>query len=300
MAMVVTLAAALSVRASIGGSAPRPSSDFEERSDGRRSRTFRTSVRRPRAATAATARAPQKKAAAAKRGPGKKAPPEQPARRRGPAKGPGQRRRATGGVAGASGRQREELPRAGEVDGRSGRCQDCLRPPLAPAQERGRSPLPIAVAVVAAPAGHPAGAPVAPGRPISIPPTVTHRPTADLVDDIGPDVRSCDLQLRQFGNSAFAGRISTVRCFQDNALLKAVLSEPGGGGILVIDGAGSFAALVGDVIAELGRSNGWSGLIINSAVRDASTLRTLDIGIKALGTNPRKSTKSGDGERDVR
>lgn len=131
--------------------------------------------------------------------------------------------------------------------------------------------------------------------------TVTPRPTADLVDDIGPDVRSCDLQLRQFGGRpAFAGRISTVRCFQDNALLKSVLCEPGGGGILVVDGAGSLhAALVGDVIAELGRSNGWSGLIINGAVRDASTLRTLDIGIKALGTNPRKSTKSGEGERDV-
>ena len=131
--------------------------------------------------------------------------------------------------------------------------------------------------------------------------TVTPRPTADLVDDIGPDVRSCDLQLRQFGGRrAFAGRISTVRCFQDNALLKSVLSEPGDGGVLVIDGDGSVhAALVGDVIAELGRSNGWSGLIINGAVRDASTLVTLDIGIKAMGTNPRKSTKSGVGERDV-
>ena len=42
-----------------------------------------------------------------------------------------------------------------------------------------------------------------------------------------------------------------------------------------------------------------SGLIINGAVRDAATLRTLDIGIKALGTNPRKSTKTGDGQRDV-
>ena len=131
--------------------------------------------------------------------------------------------------------------------------------------------------------------------------TVTPRPTADLVDDIGPDVRSCDLQLRQFGGRrAFAGRISTVRCFQDNALLKSILSEPGDGGILVIDGDGSVhAALVGDVIAELGRSNGWSGLIINGAVRDASTLVTLDIGIKAVGTNPRKSTKSGSGEQDV-
>lgn len=127
------------------------------------------------------------------------------------------------------------------------------------------------------------------------------RPTADLVDDIGPDVRSCDLQLRQYGGrTEFAGRITTVQCFQDNALLKSVLSERGDGGVLVIDGAGSLhTALVGDVIAELGRSNGWSGLIIHGAVRDASTLRTLDIGIKALGTNPRKSTKTGQGQRDV-
>jgi regulator of ribonuclease activity A len=131
--------------------------------------------------------------------------------------------------------------------------------------------------------------------------TVTFRPTADLVDHIGPDVRSCDLQFRQFGGrTEFAGPISTVRCFQDNALLKSVLSRPGAGGVLVIDGAGSLhTALVGDVIAELARSNGWAGLVVHGAVRDAATLRGIDIGIKALGTNPRKSTKTGDGDRDV-
>ncbi|WP_313674818.1 ribonuclease E activity regulator RraA [Mycolicibacterium sp.] len=131
--------------------------------------------------------------------------------------------------------------------------------------------------------------------------TVSFRPTADLVDDIGPDVRSCDVQFRQYGGrTEFAGPVTTVRCHQDNALLKSVLSEPGNGGVLVIDGGASLhTALVGDVIAELGRSNGWAGLIVNGAVRDAATLRTLDIGIKALGTNPRKSSKSGAGDRDV-
>lgn len=130
---------------------------------------------------------------------------------------------------------------------------------------------------------------------------MSFRPTADLVDDIGPDVRSCDLQFRQFGGRAeFAGPISTVRCFQDNALLKSVLSQPGAGGVLVIDGAGSLhTALVGDVIAELARSNGWAGLVVHGAVRDSVALRGIDIGIKALGTNPRKSTKTGAGERDV-
>jgi regulator of ribonuclease activity A len=130
---------------------------------------------------------------------------------------------------------------------------------------------------------------------------VAFRPTADLVDSIGSDVRSCDLQFRQFGGRPeFAGLISTVRCFQDNALLKSVLLGPGDGGVLVIDGAGSLhTALVGDVVAELARSNGWAGLIVHGAVRDAAALRSIDIGIKALGTNPRKSSKTGAGERDV-
>ena len=131
--------------------------------------------------------------------------------------------------------------------------------------------------------------------------TVIFRPTADLVDDIGPDVRSCDVQFRQFGGrTQFAGPISTVRCLQDNALLKSVLSTPGDGGVLVIDGEGSLhTALVGDVIAELARSNGWAGLVVHGAVRDTSALRGIDLGIKALGTNPRKSSKTGAGERDV-
>jgi regulator of ribonuclease activity A len=131
--------------------------------------------------------------------------------------------------------------------------------------------------------------------------TVIFRPTADLVDDIGPDVRSCDVQFRQFGGrTQFAGPISTVRCLQDNALLKSVLSTPGDGGVLVIDGEGSLhTALVGDVIAELAHSNGWAGLVVHGAVRDAAALRDLDLGIKALGTNPRKSSKAGVGERDV-
>jgi regulator of ribonuclease activity A len=131
--------------------------------------------------------------------------------------------------------------------------------------------------------------------------TVIFRPTADLVDDIGPDVRSCDVQFRQFGaRTQFAGPITTVRCLEDNALLKSVLSTPGEGGVLVIDGAGSLhAALVGDLIAELAHSNGWAGLVIHGAVRDAAALRGIDLGIKALGTNPRKSSKAGAGERDV-
>ncbi len=125
--------------------------------------------------------------------------------------------------------------------------------------------------------------------------------TADLVDEIGPDVRSCDTQFVQYGgHTKFSGPITTVKCFEDNALLKSILGTPGHGGVLVVDGdAGLHTALVGDLIAGLGVSNGWRGLVINGAVRDSAIIKTLEIGCKALGTNPRKSTKTGAGERDV-
>lgn len=124
--------------------------------------------------------------------------------------------------------------------------------------------------------------------------------TADLVDEYGDDIGSCDTQLRQYGGvTSFRGPAVTVLCFEDNALLKSVLSEPGEGRVLVVDGGGSLhRALLGDVIGGLAVANGWAGVIINGAVRDVAALRDLPIGIKALGSNPRKSTKTGAGHRD--
>ncbi|GIE76536.1 putative 4-hydroxy-4-methyl-2-oxoglutarate aldolase [Actinoplanes philippinensis] len=125
--------------------------------------------------------------------------------------------------------------------------------------------------------------------------------TADLYDEHGENLQSCDTQLRQYGGVAqFSGPAVTVSCFQDNALLKSVLSEPGDGRVLVVDGGGSLhTALMGDLIAGLAVGNGWSGVIINGAVRDVAALRELPVGIKALGSNPRKSGKTGAGDRDV-
>lgn len=125
--------------------------------------------------------------------------------------------------------------------------------------------------------------------------------TADLFDQHEALVASCETQFRQFGGlRAFSGSIATVRCFQDNVLLKQALSKPGGGKVLVVDGGGSLGtALVGDVIAGLGATNGWSGLIIFGAVRDTVALAKLPLGVKALGSNPKKSRKVGAGEVDV-
>ncbi|MFU8872754.1 ribonuclease E activity regulator RraA [Micromonospora sp. SL4-19] len=137
--------------------------------------------------------------------------------------------------------------------------------------------------------------------------TLEHAPsdadfaTADLVDEHGDGIDSCETQLRQFGAIRdFHGPAVTVRCFEDNALLKSVIAEPGDGRVLVVDGGASLhRALMGDVIAGMAADNGWAGVIINGAVRDVAALASLQIGIKAIGSNPRKSTKTGAGDRDV-
>ena len=125
--------------------------------------------------------------------------------------------------------------------------------------------------------------------------------TADLFDELGEEIQSVPIQFRSFGaRAAFDGPVRTVRCFQDNALVKSTLSTPGEGAVLVIDGGGSLeTALMGDMIAELAVANGWAGAVILGAIRDQNAINQLDLGVKALGTNPRKSTKTGSGELDV-
>jgi regulator of ribonuclease activity A len=125
--------------------------------------------------------------------------------------------------------------------------------------------------------------------------------TADLYDERGEELASLPLQLRTFGGrAAFAGPVRTVRCHEDNALVREVLSSPGDGAVLVIDGGGSLeTALVGDVIAGLAVDHGWAGIVVHGAIRDGQAIDGLPIGVKALGTNPRKSAKTGAGELDV-
>ena len=92
----------------------------------------------------------------------------------------------------------------------------------------------------------------------------------------------------------------TVRCFQDNALLKSILSTPGDGAVLVVDGGGSLeTALIGDIIGDLAVANGWAGVVVNGAVRDRVALASIDLGVRALGTNPRRGGRTGEGEADV-
>ena len=126
-------------------------------------------------------------------------------------------------------------------------------------------------------------------------------PTADLIDAHGDQLQSCEAQFRQYGGRRyFHGPVRTVRTLEDNALLKNLLSGPGQGAVLVVDGGGSLrTALLGEMIAGAALKNGWAGIILHGAVRDTLALAQLDLGIKALGSNPRKSGKLATGQVDV-
>jgi regulator of ribonuclease activity A len=131
--------------------------------------------------------------------------------------------------------------------------------------------------------------------------TRTEFSTADLYDDFADRCCSCETQFRQYGGRReFSGQIRTIKCLDDNTLLRQMLETHSDGEVLVVDGSGSLgSALIGDVIAALGAKAGWSGVIIFGAIRDVRALSGVDFGVKALGSNPKKSAKRGAGQTDV-
>jgi regulator of ribonuclease activity A len=125
--------------------------------------------------------------------------------------------------------------------------------------------------------------------------------TCDLCDKYPDRVRVLELALRDFGARArFAGRIVTIKCHEDNSLVRELVAQPGAGAVLVIDGGGSLRrALLGDMLAGKAVANGWEGVVVHGAVRDVEVIKGLDIGVRALGSTPLKTDKKGIGERDV-
>lgn len=129
--------------------------------------------------------------------------------------------------------------------------------------------------------------------------------TCDLCDihknDSDGAFRVLPPSFREFGGrAAFSGAVRTVKCFEDNSLVKAAVESPGAGHVLVVDGGASLRrALVGGNLAAAAARNGWAGLVIDGCVRDVAELAACAIGIRALGCIPLPTEKRGQGERDV-
>ncbi|GHD79562.1 ribonuclease E activity regulator RraA [Vogesella fluminis] len=125
--------------------------------------------------------------------------------------------------------------------------------------------------------------------------------TTDLYDANEGRVAVVEPMFRAYGGRArFAGQVVTLKVYEDNTRVREVLAEPGQGRILVVDGGGSRrCALLGDQIAELAVKNGWEGVVIYGCIRDSVAINALDIGVRALDTNPKKTVKRNEGQRDL-
>lgn len=124
--------------------------------------------------------------------------------------------------------------------------------------------------------------------------------TPDICD-AHPDIEVLDPIFVNFGGlEAFCGPVRTVKCFEDNSLVRQAVNEPGEGAVLVVDAGGSQrCAMLGDMLAELALDNGWSGIVMYGCVRDVDVLAETELGIQALGAHPRRSEKRGEGVRDI-
>lgn len=116
--------------------------------------------------------------------------------------------------------------------------------------------------------------------------------TTDL-SDAHPEAQVCDPLFQTFGGrTAFSGPITTLKVFEDNAMVRAAVEQPGEGRVLVVDGGGSLrCGLFGGNLAVAAAQNGWAGVVIYGCARDADELDAQPIGIRALGLNPRRSVK---------
>lgn len=125
--------------------------------------------------------------------------------------------------------------------------------------------------------------------------------TCDLCDENPDAVSVMAPLLNNYGaHSAFYGPVVTVKCHEDNSVVKQQVGTPGEGRVMVVDGGGSLrCALLGDMLAAKAAENGWAGLIIYGCIRDVDEIAVTPLGVQALNTIPLKSHRQGRGDLDI-
>ena len=125
--------------------------------------------------------------------------------------------------------------------------------------------------------------------------------TADLSDKTEGVAQIVLPGLHNYGGKPrFHGEIVTIRSSGDNSRVREQVRSPGEGKVLVIDNEGSMqCAMLGDMLAAAAIENGWSGVVINGCLRDSVDIGAMDIGVKALATNPLRSVKEDRGVVNV-
>ena len=125
--------------------------------------------------------------------------------------------------------------------------------------------------------------------------------TADLCDEHGEKLQVVEAQFNSYGGvDSFYGEIVTIKLDEDNrGLVEMLRDEDGKGRVAVVDVEQKFCAVVGDNLMGFAFKNGWAGIVINGYVRDTKITKTIDAGLFALGTCPRRSSKRAESQRGI-
>lgn len=125
--------------------------------------------------------------------------------------------------------------------------------------------------------------------------------TPDVCDDFSDRLQVLEPLFTEFGGKEkFSGEIVSIKCFEDNSLVKKTLGSAGHGKVLVVDGGGSLrCALLGDLLGAMAVQNGWQGVLINGCVRDVEILKNMNLGVRALNCHPLKSNKRNEGQLNI-
>ena len=125
--------------------------------------------------------------------------------------------------------------------------------------------------------------------------------TSELCDLFADSVDVVDPMFISFGGRAsYGGEVSTVKCFEDKGLIDKMLTQPGKGKVLLVDGGGSMRrALIDANTAQIAMDNEWEGIVCYGSVRDVDALEEFDIGIHAIASIPVNAEFEQTGEVDV-
>ncbi|MGV8995386.1 MAG: ribonuclease E activity regulator RraA [Parvibaculaceae bacterium] len=130
---------------------------------------------------------------------------------------------------------------------------------------------------------------------------MTSPATTDLSDAHADIIQHCAPVFRDYGGvTTFSGPVATLKVFEDNVMVRAAVETKGEGRVLIVDGGGSMnCALFGGNLAKLAADNGWAGVVVYGCIRDTLELSAEKVGVKALAAHPKRSARTGAGEKDI-
>ncbi|MCR3955625.1 MAG: RraA family protein [Gudongella sp.] len=125
-------------------------------------------------------------------------------------------------------------------------------------------------------------------------------PVANIDDNMGR-IACVNSSIKPCNDAKLLGTAFTVKVpFGDNLMFHKALDMAKEGDVIVVAGGGfKDRALCGEIMMNYARMKNLAGFVIDGAIRDDETTKTMDFPVFACGVNPNGPYKNGPGEINV-